>query len=119
MTKKELAAFEELQLKLRMVIALRMTDQVTQPDVAPPTEPFELTTGWVFNSHARRVNVACSSGTGHSFGRNDKTDSQQPAWLYSSKKLALQAMRHELELEFAKALLLVDKQIEGAGNGTD
>ena len=118
MTKKELAAFEELQLKLRMVMALRMTNPV-KPDVAPPTESFKLTTGWLFNSHSRRVNVACSSVTSHSFSRNDKTDSQRPVWLYSSKKLALQAMRHELELEFARALLLVDEQIEEADNGTD
>ena len=112
MTKKEKEAMEELELKLAMAKAMRMTSSV-QPDVAPPSESFQLTTGWHFNSYARRVEVACSSVTGHAFGRIDKTNSQNSKWLYSTEKLALMAMRHEMELEFAKALVMVDKKIEG------
>jgi len=111
MTKREMAAMEELELKLAMAKAMRMTSAV-QPDVAPPSESFQLTTGWLFNSPSRRVEVACSSVMSHAFGRNDKTSSQNPKWLYSTEKLALMAMRYEMELEFAKALMIVDKKIE-------
>ena len=110
MTKKEIAAMEELELKLAMMMAMRMTSPVL-PDVAPPSESNQLTKGWLFNAPSRRVEVACSSCTGHSFGRNDKTNSQHPAWLYSTEKLALMAMRHEIELEVAKQLMIVDKRI--------
>jgi len=111
MNKKEQAYVEELETRL----ALRFTGEgPLLPDVASPS-PGErgsrLIKGFAFNGYSKRVDVACSSSVHHSVGRDDRTDRQQPKSLYSTRKLALQAMRREMEMNFARELRAVDRMI--------
>jgi len=110
MTKKEQARMEQLLTDA----ALRRTSPV-EPDVMPPL-PGEtgnrLTVGWHFNSYSRAVGMGCSSYGYHSRHSTTKTDTQQPKALYSSKMLALRAMRYELETRLCHELRSVDIMIE-------
>jgi hypothetical protein len=113
MTKKERAEFDKALDDARLLGALRWTSPVS-PDVPPPEygAPNRLSTGWALCGPM--VEVACSSSVFHGIGRTDKTTSQQPRWLYSSKLLALKALRHELERRSAMELAAIDKQIAQA-----
>lgn len=113
MTKKERAQHDAAIKAARVAGALRWTSEV-KPDIDIPTTVAHLARGWLFNTHNARVAPACSSTVHHSFGRNDRTETQGPRCLYSTKVLALQAMRHELEREFAQRLAYVDEQIDSA-----
>lgn len=107
MTKKEKTAHDAALAEARLLGALRWTSEV-RPDVPIPIGA-GLSTGWLpFHS---RVEIACSSSVHHATGRTDKTTSQNPRNLYSTKLLALRALRHEMELRFAQELANVDKQI--------
>lgn len=114
MTKKEQAAFAELQQELRLARALRYTEPVA-PDIPIP-EGSKLTKGFLFNAYhghgGDRVEPACSSSIYHAFGRDDKTDRQQPRRLYSTKVLALKALRHAVEKDVAKRLADIDTAID-------
>ncbi len=131
MNKKETAAFEALQNELRLAKSLRFTEPV-RPDVPPPTSEERgnrLTVGYDFagalGTAGGRVEVACSSSVHHALGRTDKTTSQGSRALYSTRLLALRALRHEVEQECAKRLAGIDKQIEqelaldASPNGTE
>lgn len=110
MNKKEQAAFEELHVRL----ALRFTEPL-EPDVPPPGQSGnwnQLTTGWVFNSFNRKVDCACSSSVNHAVGSTTKTSTQQPRHLYSTRLLALKALRAVKEREYAEALRSIDLGIE-------
>lgn len=110
MTKKEKAELERLQNELEIAKAFRRTEEVL-PDVQPPGTWGGLSQGWHFNCHAEKVSIACSSSTSHAIGRNDKTQSQNPIKLYSTRLLALKAMRYSMECDFAKKLAKVDSEI--------
>ena len=94
--------------------ALRRTWPV-EPDVMPPS-PGEardrLSIGWHFNSYTRNVGMGCSSYGYHSTSSTTKTDTQQAKAFYSSKMLALRAMRYELETRLCRELRSVDIMIE-------
>lgn len=108
MTKKEQALVEELKMKM----ALRWTEKV-EPDIPPPkTYDEELSKGFIFNAYAGTVSRGCSSNIYHSVHSDKETNSHDSIWLYSSRKLALRAMRHEMELQYARKLREIDKQIE-------
>lgn len=115
MTKKEQAEMDSLREQLRISKALRFTDEV-KPDVQPPA-PSEvgnkLRTGFQYHAYGDgRVSPACTSSMFHSVGNNDKTTTQGGRALYSTRLLALKAMRHDMELECAKRLAAVDALIE-------
>ena len=113
MNKTEQKEFE----RLKMLLALKHWPKVL-PDVAPPTKTVDnfnkLTTGYAFNSYAKAVSIACSSCTSHAIGQTDKTTSQQPKALYSTKKLAYQAMLHEMSLRFAAEMRQVEINMEAS-----
>lgn len=113
MTKKEQAEMEDLKRQLAIAKAFRFTNPVNK-DVAPPSGGWgsTLSTGWVFNSYTKKVDVACSSQVHHAIGKTDKTSTQNPIWMFSSKLLALKALRHDLERKFAEELANIDKMIE-------
>ena len=111
----------------RLRAALRWVNDAPAPDVAPPewggalTPGFVstwnvLTTGYVFNVRTSRVDVACSSSTSHSIGRTDGTESQRPFWLYSTRLLALRALRTSVQRLCAAQLAAVDLLIEKEGS---
>ncbi len=110
MNKTEQKEFE----RLKTLLALKHWPEVL-PDVVPPSisEPFAtLTTGYMYNSYSKTVNPACSSSIGHSIGRTDKTTTQKPIKMYSTKKLALRAMLHELSMCFAHEMRQLEKMLE-------
>jgi hypothetical protein len=83
-------------------------DNDIAPDVMPPDKWDQLSTGWVFNVYSRRIDVACSSTVHHAVGRTDKTTTQQPIRMYSTRERALRALRVALEHEFAAELAKID-----------
>jgi hypothetical protein len=110
MTKKEQAEME----RLLTLSALRMTSPVGK-DLPPPIldGPRDtLTKGWDYNVHTVRVEPCCSSSLYHNWGSWEKTTTQQPRALYSTKMKALMALRHALELRCAAELRKVDRMIE-------
>lgn len=118
MNKKEQAAFADLQEQLRIAKALRFTEPVER-DVEPPECGIgrEIRNGYDYNAfigpYGRpRVEPACTSSVYHSFGQHNKTDSQNPRRLFSTKLLALKAMRNDVELKCAKILADIDLQME-------
>lgn len=115
MNKKERAYVEQLEEQLRLAKALRFTESV-EPDVAPPTDNTKLSKGFLFNDSFNyyRVEPACSSIIYHGFGRNDRTTTQGARHLYSTRSLALRAMRHCAEQRCALMLADIDRQIEQA-----
>jgi hypothetical protein len=113
MNKKEQAMVEALKVEaLKVEAAFKRTSEIL-PDVPPPEScSDELTKGFLFNAYCIEVRTACSSATGHSHGRNDRTSSQRARSLYSTRLLALKAMRFEVEKRIMTELRKVDRQIE-------
>ena len=112
MTKNEQAERAALK-QLAYAVAFRFTEPVL-PDIPHPKSSHvktALTGGWTINEYARRVEQACSCGMYHGTGEVMKTGVQQPLDLFSSKELALRAMRQKLEQQFAKVLAELDQQI--------
>jgi hypothetical protein len=92
------------------------------PDVPPPaTVSNDYTEGWLYNLYTRTVAQTWSSSSSH--GAGTAADAQRPyrggsqgsRSLYSTKLLALQALRWAVECEAALQLYDIDRQIEEAG----
>lgn len=116
MTKKEQAVVDNLKRELALARAFRRTDKV-EPDVPIPTShgTDALAKGFLYAgslSDYPRVEIACSSAVHHAFGRDDKTTTQNATRLYSTRLLALRALRHEVENSCAQRLARVDQDIE-------
>lgn len=108
MNKKEQAMMEDL----KVAAAFKRTSKIL-PDLPPPDLwSDELTKGFLFNTYSLCSSKACSSSVGHSPGRDDKTTSQNPRSLYSTRLLALKAMRYEVEKRACSDLRKVDILIE-------
>lgn len=111
-TKKEKEALEAAL----MAAALRTTEDVS-PDVPPPSISGrkKLSKGWAVvgerGDHGR-VELACSSSMYHGIGRQDETSSKGALHLYSTKLLALKALRRAVERDCAERLRRVDRMIE-------
>ena len=110
-TKKEIAAHEATTTALRIRCALSWTRKIC-PDVPPPDGSSGLTKGFLYNAHSARCEPACSSSVHHNFGSSSHTTTQGARSLYSTRLLALQAMRFEVEMLCATKLMEIDKQIE-------
>ena len=113
MNKAEQAEME----RLKTLLALRHYP-VVEPDVMPPENYSDIKNGYWFNSYSGTVSKACTSGIGHSIGNWDKTTSQQTRMLYSTEKLAYQAMLHEMSMEYARKLRLVEIKMESLKENT-
>lgn len=104
MNKKEKSKMEELEaisVKYDALLDFMCGERIT-PDIERPAicSPVSLITGYTFNIHTKLVSIACSSSTSHGIGYADKTNSQRPIDLYSSKELAARAMMVEVKREF-------------------
>jgi hypothetical protein len=114
MNKKEQAAFAELQEELRLVKAWRLTENVL-PDIPVPNSGY--TQGWTFNSYSKIVEYAWSESVVHGRGewkKHPRNGSQGGVALYSTKEIALRAMRYWIEQRFMRELAAIDTQIEQA-----
>ena len=119
MNKREQAEMDSLKQQLREAKALRFTEDCP-PDVLPPrSEDVErLRSGWWFNAYGCTVDQGCTSQSFHSLRSTDKTDSQRPKSLYSSRLLALRGLRRAKEIEFSQTLAKIDELIESQKGGT-
>jgi hypothetical protein len=108
MNKAEKKELEDLKTKL----ALRFFPKI-EPDIKPPQEDYKkIVNGYSFNSYSKRVEKACTSKHYHSIGQWDETRCRDSVCLYSTEKLAYQAMLHELSSRFAFELREVEKRME-------
>lgn len=103
---------------LRTMAALRMTPPV-KPDVMPPTylDGRAVHKGFIALGlcDCPRVNPACTTYSNHAVGSDLETRSQGSKPLFSTKVLALRALRNECEQLFAKRLRNIDLMIEKEG----
>ena len=116
MTKKEKEALDAALT----AAALRTTADVSA-DVPPPKSK-GLTKGWLpvaERSDFPRVEPACSSSDYHGKGQQYKTTSQGARRLYSTKILALKALRREVEKDCAERLRRVDRMIEEESSNSE
>jgi hypothetical protein len=81
-----------------------------KPDVYPPASYNELSVGWYAGYN--NVSPACSSSVYHGINKTSKTDSQGPIMLYSTKTLALKALRRTIEERCLDELFRVDNLFE-------
>lgn len=113
MNKKEQAEMNALKMELALAKALRFTELVL-PDIPEPKPGDALVPGYRYNAYYQnpRVEPSCSTGTSHGFGTNTQTISQRPIEQYSTRLLALKALRNEMEIQCAKLLAGIDLKIQ-------
>lgn len=123
MNKKEQAEMDALREELRIARAFRFTEPVER-DVLPPKSCYGsegLTTGYEFNEHIGADPHSYSSAISHQWSGSvshgnvpyrEHSGSQGARRLFSTKLLALRALRFALERRFAKRLAEVDAAIE-------
>lgn len=114
MTKKEQAAMQAAIDRAETLAALRWTAPVER-DVLPP-ESGSYSEGWDYNAYNKTVERYWSSAVSHGCGEAPtngvyRSGSQNCRRLYSTERLALMAMRHEIEKGAAKALLAIDRKL--------
>ena len=107
MNKKE----KEMVYDLEVKCSLRLTEPVF-PDIEIPEYGKPNTKGFMMNSYSMSVNKACSSASGHNTSSDVAISSQAGIKLFSTKLLALKAMRYEVEMRCAKELHKIDIMIE-------
>ena len=112
MTKKEQAERQALLNEIARLKAWRLTQPVER-DLAPPEykDGEKLTRGWDFNSHSMTVYKACSSSIYHGHGW-EKTTSQRPIALFSTRERAYAALRYAVEQECLDRLARIDMTLE-------
>lgn len=114
MTKKERETFGAALKKAEILGALRWTAPV-EKDVPPPKDLYSYTQG--FETNRACVKEAWSGCVNHGEGKAPTPDSryysasQRPIWLYSTRLLALRALRHNKEIEAAEELRKIDRMI--------
>lgn len=117
MNKKEQAEMDRLRGELLVAKAFRFTEPV-EPDLMPPEsyKDEDAVRGWGFNSHDEgRVYKAMTTSQSNTqdWTREDRLSWRQGAIrLYSTKLLALRALRNALEGIYARKLAEVDRRIE-------
>jgi hypothetical protein len=117
MNKAEKAKLNRAEFLASVNRALRWSDYSDVRDLQPPQNGNKtLTYGWDSrfylgsNLPIHCVGKACSSSIHHGSGWQ-KTSSQHPLALYSTRLKALQATRVKAEMEFAKWLADLDDEI--------
>jgi len=94
-----------------LALALRWTEKV-MPDVAKPEAGSNVKTqGFIFNCHTAQVDAMWSESTRHGRASSPVNGYQGSISMYSTKLLALKALRHEIEVRSAEALRDIDKRI--------
>lgn len=114
MNKKEKEHVEKLSMELSRARAFRFTDPVL-PDVLPPKIYGLLLHGFTYNEYTSSILFACSSSGSHAVSSDspcEKTNSQQPIVMYSTRSLALKGLRNALEKKYSESLAKIDREIQ-------
>lgn len=115
MTKKERAELEATRLEVALLYALRWTAIEDVPRDVPVPVGGNYTEGWDFNPFMKKAYLCWSSSTAHGRGPvpgdHNRQASQGGIALFSSRLLALRAMRHDLERHAARDLAEIDAMI--------
>jgi hypothetical protein len=113
MTKKERAEFDALIKRAETLAALRWTAPVA-PDMPRPETGYIH--GWTFNAYSGVVDAAWSGSVSHGRlddnGERPKYGSQGGRALFSTRLLALHALRHATEQACAEKLYAIDRAID-------
>jgi len=117
MNKKEQAEFAELRRKLAMALAFRQT-QAVEKDVPIPKAGYSH--GFDFNIYNHTITEYWSGFTSHytedpTGKKGYFSGSQNGKPLYSTRLLALKALRHAVENQAAKDLADIDIEIASEG----
>lgn len=121
MNKKEQAELAQAKLDAVINRALRWTDPVN-PDLMPPNWGEPDIRGYVYNTYNMRIEPAWSDSAYHSIGSHERKKhiaSQGARPLYSTRFLALRALRSAKEIEIAKQLADIDMLIAAELNKTE
>jgi len=111
MTKKEKAEFDSAIQRANTLAALRWTEPVKK-DLPAPQGFRESTCGWDYNTYSCSIRQMWSECTAHGEGlARSSSASQNGRSLFSTKLLALRALRHAIECESAEKLRRIDEQI--------
>lgn len=118
MNKKELARMAELEKELREAKALRFTELVEKDIPVPKWN--ESSSGFIFNAYLMNVSPAWSNSVHHGIGYATEKEhrasrssaSQRGIEMYSTRLLALRAMRNVVEQKAAAELAKIDLAIE-------
>lgn len=120
MTKREQAEMAELRTRLGMLEALARQVEIPAKDLPRPT--IGMNQGWDYNIYTKRVEPYTSESHAHYRGAHlFKRDWDAHSWsqggrdLYSSKKLALQALRAAMQRTHATELANIDRQLAQEG----
>ena len=117
MTKKERAEMDAAIGAAKTLAALRWTDPV-EKDVHPPASFDKYLNGWIYNEYGGLVMQAWTSSVCHGKGchseggKRPTSASQNSIRMYSTRLLAMKALRHAIELECAKKLMQIDLAID-------
>lgn len=119
MTKAEKQRFDALERELTLIRAMRLTEDVPRDIPSPAPGEVEYrdlpTQGWLYLRYRLSVVRAESTTVSHrtgSVGSESREGwAKGPSALYSTKLLALKAMRREVELAHAEELARIDKMI--------
>lgn len=113
MNKREQAELDAAKKAVVVARALNWSEPIA-PDVPPPSHSQKDTLGFAYNAHSECVLFARSSSVHHATSYDampTKTNSQRALSIYSTRLLALKAMRHSVELVCAEKLARIDMQI--------
>ena len=126
MNKAEKAALAQKDIEIEMLtaqLALHVTKDVDF-DVAPPKGGYGVVAqGWHARWHpdslgwGMRAEPALTTAASHAVGKDaTRTNRQQGIFMYSTRELALRAIRRQIELYAARELrkcdLLIEQEIE-------
>lgn len=110
MNKKEQKQLADTEHARDLAFALRWSRSTPiDPDIAIPPSG-ETTHGFLFNEPSRTVVEVWSESARHG-DKWSTSGRQNGVALYSTRKLALQALRHAVELRCAAVLLRIDTMI--------
>lgn len=116
MTKADQQRLASAERQAAINRALRWSDVTSiEPDVPVP-QGFTHTQGFTFNEYAAEVRAAWSESVSHGSGEwqpysNRRSASQRGIPLYSTRTLALRALRCALEQKYAVMLESIDREI--------
>lgn len=114
MNEKERTEFDAAKKAVVVARALNWSEPVAR-DLLPNNAVVGEVCGFTFNAYNGEVLYALSGTVSHATSRDDfpkRTSTQRGIAMFSTKLLALKAMRHEVEKECAEKLAKIDMQIQ-------